>query len=395
MDNRKLRIPLKVPGVVEVRNNGRLTIEYKDVAHTCTTTQALVWALIEDSSTIHQITVQLAMLTENDITQVKGLVDDAIAFFSQQGLTTTEQLPNPHLPKSTTAYSHFMTTRGGLFMFNRSECVRIDYGMFFGIIACKKRGLIVYEFPHKESSLFSKSFRTAKAKSTEEGRLRQYVCENGLIDSPKTLLSGLGNNVHHLVAAGEKLVLVDTNHKRVTEVDSKLRIKHYPVLDQSRDFHINSLAQWRNKWILLKSVGADGHSQSGFAVFDQNWNLEQEVDLPAKRAHDFWVVDDDEPAFWYCNSGFNEIKHFPSGNKIPVSVHKSFNNTTRGLAIDGDCWVTASGIFGRYDVARENSENFGSICFINRNTHQLEARLEVPETACCIVENPWYQTGST
>ena len=385
-----LVVPVRRKDVSQDLDGDKLTLNRELVVLECDADQAVAWALIQDRSTERQLCCQLQTVTGRDADWAEKTISASLDLFLQLGLIEIEQLPRPAWSMDCTKYSHFMTTRGGLYMFNRESIERLDYGMFFGLHASLERGLIVYDFPHKESSLFRRSFSDAKKTPSQEGRLQTYPVVKNAIGAPQTLVTGLGNNCHHLVAHNNELVVVDTDHQRILQIDDKLTLSPSSVLDQHRDYHINSAVRWRDKWLLLKSVNCASSSGSGFAIFDDLWRLEQEIDLPAQRAHDFWLGGGDELSFWYCNSAFNELKHYPSALTIEVPRHRQGNNTIRGLAQDDECWVVASGTFGRYDFNRINADSLGALCFVDRDTHELVAKLDAPETACCIVANPWF-----
>jgi hypothetical protein len=354
--------------------------------------QSLVWALCERLfPRVDELQYQFTTLPHT----IEGNTDD----FVIQALTVFENLGFIHLvdknieyPIDISKYTHFATTRGGLYAFNQKEYCRLAYGMFFGIDFIGDE-LLVYEFPHLTTPSWRDEFSDAKKiLKPHNGVVHQFTIKGGFANQPSVKFKGLANNCHHLVAKGGELYAVDTESQQIMKVGGSGEVSEYTVFDSDVCYHINSLVNVGSHWLVLRNLSKED-TKSSFGMFDENWRLIETVDLEGWRAHDFLIDKGAELSnleFWFCDSLNNRIRHFPSYETIEIPPHLLMPCTTRGLSEVKNQFVVGSGRFGVYYEERKAQSMLGSVCFIDKSTKEEVARLLLPETPCCLVQNPWY-----
>jgi hypothetical protein len=397
-EHTQLIVPLKKKTTTEQVNADQLTLMSPHLNHVCTRNEAIVWALINNQCNVADIQFQMSLLLKEEPTEQNlNSKHRALAIIEEFAGKNLIALKNKDLPaynESSSQYSHIASTRGGLYLFNEHGYRRLDYGMFFGLCTDQNKNLYAFDFPHRQSSLFRLGFSNAKKDDSCEGVIRQYKCEGSTFAAPINRYSGIGNNTHYLLNHEGGFVAVDTDSQRITRIAPDDSITHVPVFDQSINFHINALARYADNWLVMHSVTGAADESSGFALFDNSWNQIEHIRLPAKRAHDF-VLDQEQgsllPSFWYCDSARGQIKHYPSNKVIAVPAHIQDVNTVRGLSQTTKNWVVGSGTFGRYHSFVENTKPLGSVFFINKSSGNISNKVELPETPCCIIPNPHYR----
>lgn len=386
-----------LPDVVYELNNQTLELSRGEYGYTCSKNESLVWALCDGHTygqTVAEIRHQFGNLP-SDINEAdkNAFVDKCLQAFVSADMLSLKSVQAVQFPLDISGFSHFYTSRGGIYAINQQRYERIAYGMFFGIEILDDQ-LIAYDFPHRFTSQWRETFSTAKRTDTCEGVIRSFPVASGKIHTATVLHQNIANNCHHLVNHRGTLFGVDTEAQSVFSIDSSGNRNKIPMFDPEHYHHINSLSRVGSNWLLMKCIRSQEDTQSAFAIFDEQWNLLQDIDLPASRAHDFLPLNDDgeSPSFWYCDSANEHIRRYPDNASIHIKPHLQENSTTRGLSQTQDCWVVGSGQYGRYYEHRERQKLHGAIHFIDKSTEQRVERVLIPEAPCCIIQNPWYDS---
>ena len=392
----KTKTPLVNNEVKPILNEQVLTLSLESNEFICNKNQALVWALcVGGFSTVEQIIFQLNTLEEfKSEASIEDSAVQIIEAFEEIKFLTLFENEQPEYPTDLAQFSHIFSSRGGVYGLNNNGFKRLANGMFFGLSFDDTNNLLAFDFPHLISSQWRVLFGDAKrVLDSNEGTLVRLKVNDGIMISQEIGFTGLANNCHYVVRENDYYYAVDTERQSILRVSDKNDIDLINVFDADDNYyHINALVKFKEKWLLMKSVSSMSNLDSSFAIFDDQWSLIEEIDLPAERAHDFLILDSsnsDEPEFWYCDSNSNQIKHYPSGDSIPVTPHIKANNTTRGLSETDQHWVVGNGRYGRYYAHHAEPELLGAISFINKLTHNVDHHVLVPEAPCCIVKNPW------
>jgi len=354
----------------------------------------VIWAVCDGALNIEQITNIIATLDELDIEDgLDDIVNNTVERLSEQGfLHLTKHEPLDY-PIDITSYTHFVSTRGGLYAITPEKFQRLAYGMFFGMCLDRDNNLLVFDYPHLSSSLWRIPFRQAKKAETNEGVIHRLTVKGGYIDAPSRLIEGVANNCHYLIRDNDDFYAVDTERQAIIKIDADKNKQWIRVFEETEYHHINALGISNGSWLVMKPKRSSAEINSGFGVFNGQWQLIDEIDLPAQMAHDFLFTGTNHEGnleFWYCDSNNNRIKHYPSHDAIMVKPCVEHNNTTRGLADTDDCWVVGSGRYGTYYRFAPNSKYLGAVSYIDKHSRQLAAQVPIPEAPCCIVGNPWF-----
>ena len=367
----------------------------------------MVWSLCAPSnSTVEQIIYQYASLyPEISAGTAQRNVLSAIDYFRAQSLITFAQLDAINYPLDVSSFSHFYTSRGGLYAINKQGFLRLAYGMFFGITADDSGNLLVFDFPHKTTPLWRHSFSQAKQSATKAGIIRRFKLANGKVHKPEDYCAPVANNTHYLVLKDKELWGVDTEAQSIYRVGNddgrsssqpSSLLQETPILDQKEYHHINSLAPTSNGWIVMKCIESTDNNQSSVAVLDQSFKLIKSISIEGQRAHDLLNVEvkNGDESFWYCDSLNNHIRHHPSGDSVRIDRLWGEQLSVRGLSQTKQEWVVGSGAYGRYYDYIAWARMLGRVHFINKQNNKLRHVVEVPEIPCCIISNPSFVGAS-
>lgn len=393
-------IPIRNKAVNQSTEGTTLILALNENQYTCSQEEAITWALADGISTLKSIANNIARannLVETDSTKIESIALASCRELEKLGLIDLVQQEPIFLPLDTSEFSHFASTRGGVYAVNQQHFQRVAYGMFFGLCFDTEQNLIAFDFPHLSSSLWREPFSSAKKKNTDEGVLRQYKISNGLIQTETQLPHKVGNNCHYVIREGENIYAVDTEQQRITMVKPNGNVVWNPVFNKNDYHHINAVCKTDDKWLVMKSMISKSNNYSAFGVFDENWKLLSEVDLPGQRSHDFLPCNTDPEAeleFWYCDSKNLQIRHYPSHEIIKIPPHMQESMTVRGLSETETHWVVGGGQYGQYYSYSPKSKYRGSVSFVNKQTQKTEYQLHIPEAPCVIVQNPWYHQGA-
>lgn len=390
-------IPLRNSKTKQELSEQRLTLTLGESTHSCSQIEGVVWALASGSANVNDIIYQVNSL-ELKTSFSQQEIHQALIKLADMRMLNLHCHEPIDSPIDISSYSHIASTRGGLYLINKNGFQRLAYGMFFGLCFDNNKNLLAFDFPHLSSTLWKKSFQDAKKIPPRESVFRRFNINNSLVINSEIAYRELANNIHQIHYHNDKrsIYAVNTDEQSISLVDQQGEQTQIPVFNQNDYYHINAINKFGDKWLIMKSVSSRSNSKSGFGVFDENWNLLYETGLPANRAHDVIVDHDiDDIAFWYCDSGNRNIKHHPSGNTIKIGTRSDQSKTVRGLANDeqGGCWVTSIGKFGRYHSFAQDPSLLAEVQFVDKKTGALVSKVELPETPCVILENPWYQAA--
>ena len=386
-------IPRRLEGIKQKLEDDRLMLSVAGNVIECPQADGIVWALCDGRSSVEQIGSMIATISGLDLgADPATYVQNAVERFARDGFLQLFESEPVVYPINIRSFTHLVSTRGGLYAINDSGYRRLASGMFFGLCLDERNNFLVYEFPHLSSSQWGLPFNQAKQAETNEGVVHLVAVEDGHLAAPSGIVTGIGNNCHYLSHHDGVLYIVDTEAQAVWEIDSAGRAEKFAVFQPHDYHHINTIALHGHTRLVMKCLRSRSDFRSGFGIFDEAWNLIEEIDLPAERAHDFLLDEHttDAPAFWYCDSNNAHIRHYPSNRAIHVEPPVPGNSTTRGLSQTGRDWVVGGGRYGEYDVTAVDPPHNGAVSFIDKRSGQLEARVMLPEAPCCIVRNPWH-----
>lgn len=387
-------IPKVSERVKESVEEKTLHLSFDNRTKICTKIEGIVWALCRPGiSTLSQIEKQFNSIEiEEHQNPPKDIVERTVANFHQQKMLQLSPLEPSYYPCDISAYTHIFSSRGGLYAVNSSEFKRIAYGMYFGLCSDAAGGILVFEFTHLTSSLWATNFSSAKKLMTNEGSIKLFDTNAGLVAKPKTLHSDITNNCHHLVFDNGTLYGVDTERQGIFSIDKDGGRAFHDFYQDEPYHHINSMVKDGESWLVMKSMKSYVDSSSSFWVFNSDWKLIDDIALPAHRAHDLLLTQADQTQldFWYCDSSKDHIRHFPSENFIHVASPGEHNNTTRGLSHGQGQLVIGNGEYGAYYGHNIRGSMLGAINFVDSITGVLKAQVKVPEAPCCIIPNPAY-----
>ena len=384
--------PVRVPGMEQYLHDGmlRLTCKTSGQVHELDPAEGIIWALADGEQNLasigkkfHQLTAALPADTALQLDSAVGrLADEKLLIFNHNDAFT--------FPVEIKDFTHIVTTRGGLYLVNKERYQQIERGMYFGICYDNQGDLLVYDFPHKDSSLWQLPFNTAKKAKSDEGVINRLKIADGMIHAPSVHTGQLANNCHYISWHEDSLFVIDCEGQQVNVIDQQGR-RRDEALFSGTYYHINTIAMNDNHYWVVKCLGRDDSLFSSVGVFDKDWQQVADLPLKVERAHDLYFESGstvERPVFWVCDSQQGFLVRYPDGKKLAVRTDPSHGNATRGLNLSGDQWVTGSGFLGSYYRNAAEFRHRGIIQWLQCDSGKLLAELFIPEAPCCILALP-------
>ena len=381
--------PVRVPGMEQYLHDGmlRLTCKTSGQVHELDQAEGIIWALADGEQNLasirkkfHQLSAALPADTALQLDSAVGrLADEKLLIFNQSEAFT--------FPVEINDFTHIVTTRGGLYLVNKERYLQIERGMYFGICYDNQGDLLVYDFPHKDSSLWQLPFNTAKKAKSDEGVIKRLKIADGMIHAPLVHTTNLANNCHYIAWHEDSLFVVDCEGQQVNVIDQQGR-RRDEALFSGTYYHINTIALIDHHYWVLKCLGRDDSLFSSVGVFDKDWQQVADLPLKAERAHDLYFESGstvERSVFWVCDSQQGFLVRYPDGKKLAVRTAPSHGNATRGLNLSGDQWITGSGFLGSYYRNAAEFRHRGIIQWLQCDSGKLLAELSIPEAPCCIL----------
>jgi hypothetical protein len=271
-------------------------------------------------------------------------------------------------------YSHFVTSREGLFAINQTSCAKVVSGQFFGLTW---RDGAFYAF---ESLGPYRPPERSEEGRYRRGRLVRIEIEGSRVSRVHTVFSGLSNGVHQIEFIGGHLYLVDTYNNRILRMPSDLSrvdAEFYPIgrarqEDWANGYaHMNSILGRDGSIFLLKHNGRPDKATRPSEVIrcDSDFNILETIELNGNACHNIVFLEDG--SLLSCGSHNGEII---DGQKVIAKISDMF---TRGLSVDADSVVVGSSIYTIRTGKHGRRYVPGRVMFFDRD-YELHAELSVP-----------------
>ncbi len=388
-------IPLRVENVRQNLSSDRqlLTLKSGAASLECNREQAIVWALCNGRA---DMTLLARLVKRIEGLQLPGdcedFVADTIERFCDAGFMRVVAGEQLDYPLDIAPWSHFVTTRGGLYGVNTETYQRLAFGMLFGLAVDDSGRLLYFDFPHLDSSLWLTPFSEAKKQPSDEGVVMAMQTRGHGIDEPQIHIRGIGNNCHSLLWESGTLFVVDTEAQSIWEIEPGKRQQRFPVFDAENYHHINSISSAGDYRLVMKCHRSRTDNRSAVGVFDSSWNPVRDIELPGRHCHDLLVesspTSQGDLEFWYCDSANGRIRHYPTNRHVDIPSPVQANSTTRGLSALDNYFVVGGGRYGQYSSYADEPELLGAVSFVDRQSGTIDAQVRIPEAPCCIIANP-------
>ena len=384
--------PVRAAGMVQYLHDGmlRLTCKTSGQVHELNQAEGVIWALADGEQNLASIGKKFNQLTAALPADTALQLDSAVGRLADEKLLIFNHSDAFTFPVEINDFSHIVTKRGGLYLVNKERYQQIARGMFFGICYDDQGDLLVYDFPHKDSSLWQLPFNAAKKAKSDEGVINRLKIADGMIHAPSVYTEQLANNCHYIGWHEDNLLVVDCEGQQVNIINQQGRRKD-EVLFSGTYYHINTIAMRDNHCWVVKCLGRDDSLFSSVGVFDKDWRQVADLPLKAERAHDLYFEPGStvkKPVFWVCDSQHGLLVRYPDGKKHAVRTDSSHGNANRGLALSDNQWVVGSGFLGTYYRNAAEFRHRGIIQWLQCDSGKLQAALSIPEAPCCILALP-------
>ncbi len=387
-------IPTRKPGLkYTLDGHVQLFDDSDERTYHLNTAEGILWALADNKHSLAQVLKKAEFLLEHVNLDDTTSIELALESMASKSLLSFEQDNQIDYPISSSEYTHAVSTRGGVYLINRSSYKKIAKGMFFGLCKDGAGNLLAFDFPHYQTSVWNQPFKIAKKQHTDEGQILIFEIKDKQLFGPKVAYDRLANNTHYITKAGESLYSVDCEGQSIRRHNVDSSYTAYPVYDDGGYYHINTLQFQGNHAYVLKCLSSkdDGKQfsyQSSLGVFDEEWNQLSEIELEAERAHDLLFdgkSTPENPSFWVCDSKNGNLYHYPDGKKTSIRSQPRHGIATRGLAYDAKLLLCGSGYLGSYEHDGQQFRHRGVIVWWDVEQQKIVNELAIPEMPCCIV----------
>lgn len=201
-------------------------------------------------------------------------------------------------------FSHFVSSREGLFAINQKEWKLIIPGFFFGITRYNQY-------------LFAFRSRDRPREITYRGEIIRFEIRQGTLINPIVIASGLDNGCHQIDFIGNRLCLLDTHQQRVlifsedfTSYQIQYPLKFAPFNHWAYGYvHFNSfIAVGDCIYLVLHNGGVKTGRPSCLVVCDLEWRIIRRLLLPGLACHNIAFFDKNQPII--CGSLHGELINF-------------------------------------------------------------------------------------
>ena len=271
-------------------------------------------------------------------------------------------------------YTHFVTSREGLFAINRSTWTKVASGQFFGLTW---REGVFYAF---ESLGPYRPPERSEEGRYRRGRLVRIEIEDGQVSLMRSVFSGLSNGIHQVEFIDGHLYLVDTYNNRILRMPadlSRVDAEFYPIgrarqEDWANGYaHMNSILGRQGCIFVLKHNGRPDKATRPSEIIrcDSDFNILETIELNGNACHNIVFLEDG--SLLSCGSHEGEII---DGQKVIAKISDMF---TRGLSVDAGSVVVGSSMYTTRTGKHGRRYVPGRVMFFDRDG-QLQAELSLP-----------------